>query len=172
MDYMDYTVRALTIEDESIVWEMLRYASHEPSLDSVQNQPCLARYASGWGRVGDLGCVATKDTASIGAAWLRLWVDEGKGFGYVSDEIPELAMAVLPNFRGQGIGTRLLMQVLEMAKGYFPVVSLNVRADNSVVRLYERAGFIKVAGSEIVNRTGGVSFNMLCEINNETVFKG
>jgi hypothetical protein len=51
---MDYTVSALTAEDQSIVWEMLRYASREPSLDSVQNQLCLARYASGWGRVGDV----------------------------------------------------------------------------------------------------------------------
>jgi hypothetical protein len=39
MGYMDYIVRPLTVEDESIVWEMLRYASHEPSLDSVQKQP-------------------------------------------------------------------------------------------------------------------------------------
>ena len=161
---MDYMVRALTVEDESIVWEMLRYASHEPSLESVQQQPYLARYASGWGRVGDMGCVATRSTASIGAAWLRLWVEEDKGFGYISDKIPELAMAVLPNFRGQGIGTQLLMQVLEVAKGRFPAVSLNVRGDNCAVKFYERAGFIKVPGSEIINRTGGVSFNMVREL--------
>lgn len=161
---MDYTIRALTVEDASIVWEMLRYASHEPSLESVQNQSYLACYASGWGRVGDVGCVATKSATPIGAAWLRLWVEENKGFGYVSDEIPELAMAVLPDCRGQGIGTCLLMQVLEMAKGHFPAVSLNVRAENPVVKLYERAGFIKVSGSEFVNRTGGVSFSMLCKL--------
>jgi ribosomal protein S18 acetylase RimI-like enzyme len=159
---MNYTVRALTVADQSIVWEMLRYASHESSLGSLQNQPCLACYASGWGRVGDVGCVATQDIAFIGAAWLRLWAGEDKGFGYVSDEIPELAIAVLPDFRGQGIGTRLLMQVLEVAKGRFPAVSLNVRGNNCAVRLYERAGFIKVPGSEITNRTGGVSFNMVC----------
>jgi ribosomal protein S18 acetylase RimI-like enzyme len=160
---MNYTVRALTAEDQSIVWEMLRYAAHEPSLECIQKQSYLARYASNWGRVGDVGCVATKDIASIGAAWLRLRVEEDKGFGYVSDEIPELAMAVLPDFRGQGIGTRLLMQVLEVAKGRFPAVSLNVRGDNCAVRLYERAGFIKVPGSDMINRTGGVSFNMVCE---------
>lgn len=160
---MDYAVRALTVEDELILWEMLQYASHESSLDSVQKQPYLTRYASGWGRVGDVGCVATKDTASIGAAWLRLWLEEEKGFGYVNDAIPELAMAVLPDCRGQGVGTQLLMQVLEVAKGRFPAVSLNVRADNPVVRLYERAGFITVSGSEIVNRTGGISFNMVRE---------
>ena len=56
-------------------------------------------------------------------------------------------------------GTQLLRQVLELAKGKLPAVSLNVRADNAVVRLYERTEFIKVAGSEMVNRTGSVSFN-------------
>ena len=55
---MNYTVRALTVADEPIVWEMLRYASHESSVKSVRQQPALARYASGWGRIGDLGCIA------------------------------------------------------------------------------------------------------------------
>ena len=159
---MDYAVRALTVEDGAIVWEMLRYAAHKPSLESVQKQPSLARYASGWGRVGDFGCVAESNTVAMGAAWLRLWEEE-KGFGHVSDAIPELAIAVLPDYRGQGIGTQLLMQVLEVAKGHFGAVSLSVRADNPVVRLYERSGFIKVSGSEIVNRTGEVSFNMVCD---------
>ncbi|XGV96380.1 MAG: N-acetyltransferase family protein [Leptolyngbya sp. BL-A-14] len=156
-----YTIRALTIEDEAIVWKMLQYAAHEPSLESVQSQPYLARYALGWGRHGDSGCVATRDAMAIGAAWLRLWSEDDKGFGYISDEIPELAMAVVPDYRGQGIGTQLLMQVLDEANDRFPAVSLNVRADNGVIRLYERAGFIKVSGSEMSNRTGGVSFNMI-----------
>ena len=55
------------------------------------------------------------------------------------------------------------MKVLEIVKNQFSAVSLNVRADNSAVRLYERAGFVRVPGSEIVNRTGGVSFNMMQE---------
>ncbi|MBW4469743.1 MAG: GNAT family N-acetyltransferase [Stenomitos rutilans HA7619-LM2] len=158
---MDYTIRALTGEDGAIVWEMLRYASHEPSLESIQEQPYLARYASGWGRAGDSGCVATRGAVSVAAAWLRLWSEDNKGFGYISKEILELAMAVAPDCRNQGIGTRLLMQLLDRATDRFPAVSLNVRQDNRVVRLYERAGFIKVPASEVINRTGGVSFNMV-----------
>lgn len=159
---MNYTVRALNPEDEPIVWEILQYASHEPSLESVQNQPCLTRYAANWGRIGDMGWVAVIDESSIGAAWLRLWLDD-KGFGYVDDAIPELAMAVLPNYRSQGIGTHLLTQLLNTTKKHFPAVSLNVRANNPVVKLYERVGFIKVPDSEVVNRTGGISFNMICK---------
>ena len=51
---MDYEIRALTAGDELIVWEMLRYASHEPSVEAVQTQPYLARYATNWGRIGEL----------------------------------------------------------------------------------------------------------------------
>lgn len=158
---MDYAIRPLTHKDESIVWEMLQYAAHETSLESVKKQPILARYAVGWGRVGDVGCVATKSTVPIGAAWLRLWPEADKGFGYIRDDIPELAIAVLPNYRGQGIGTQLLMQILDMAEGRFPAVSLSVRDTNRAVSLYERAGFIKVADSDVINRTEGKSFSMV-----------
>lgn len=48
-----------------------------------------------------------------------------------------------------------------MAKNRFPAVSLSVRADNPVVRLYERMEFTKVSGSKIVNRVGVESYNML-----------
>jgi ribosomal protein S18 acetylase RimI-like enzyme len=162
---MDYSIRALTLKDQAIVWEMLRYAAHESSIESVQSQPLLARYAADWGRPGDVGCVATLSPIAIGAAWLRFGSGEDQGFGYISDDIPELAIAVLPNYRGQGLGTELLMQILEMAKPNVSAVSLSVRTDNPVVRLYERSGFVKVAGSEAVNRTGGGSFTMVCKLN-------
>ncbi len=61
---------------------------------------------------------------------------EDKGFGYIIDQIPELAIAVLPEYGGQGIGSQLLMQLLEAAKGHFPSVSLNVRDDHFVFRRF------------------------------------
>jgi GNAT superfamily N-acetyltransferase len=160
---MKITVSALSLNDESIVWQMLRYAAHESSIESVQQQPYLARYALNWGRIGDFGYVASIDTISIGAAWLRLWLGEDKGFGYVKDWIPELAIAILPDYRRQGIGTQLLTQILGAAKMKYPAVSLSVRSNNPVLRLYEREGFIKIPGSEVVNRLGEVSFNMMYE---------
>ena len=158
---MDYTIRALTVADESIVWAMLRHAAHEPSVEVVKQQPSLTRYAADWGRRGDSGCVAIMGAEAVGAAWLRLGTADDKGFGYISDDIPELAIAVIPSCRGQGIGTELLAQVLDQANGQVPAISLNVRQGNAALRLYERAGFIKVPGSELVNRVGGISFNML-----------
>jgi GNAT superfamily N-acetyltransferase len=168
---MDFVIRSLMVEDESIVWEMLRYAAHEFSIESVRQQPYLARYALNWGKMGDLGYVASSNTIPIGAAWLRLWLGVDKEFGYVKDEIPELAIlrrrgfanAVLPDYRGQGIGTKLLTQILATAKINYPAVSLSVRANNPVVQLYERTGFIQIPGSEVVNRAGEASFNMMYE---------
>jgi GNAT superfamily N-acetyltransferase len=104
------------------------------------------------------------DEVAIGAAWLRLWSGDDRGFGYLDDAIPELAIAVLPAYRGQGAGTTLLSHVLNTARGLFPAVCLSVRADNPVVHLYRRIGFVKVEGSEVTNRTGGTSFTMVINI--------
>jgi ribosomal protein S18 acetylase RimI-like enzyme len=160
---MDYHIYLLTTRDESIVWEMLRYAAQQPSIESVRSQPYLARYAIDWGRTGDFGCVAYSDDIPIGAAWLRLWLGEDKGFGYISDDIPELGFAVLPDYRGMRIGTQLLKQVLQVARDRVPAVSLSVRSDNFIIRLYERSGFVKVSGSEHFNRSGSISFTMICK---------
>ena len=158
---MNYTIRALTVADIDIVWQMLLHAAHEPSLEAVKKQPSVARYALDWGRAGDRGYAATNDTEVLGAAWLRLWTGTDKGFGYISDEIPELAIAVLPDYRGQGIGTELLTRILQTAKDHYPAISLSTRSDNPAARLYERMGFTKVPESNSVNRTGGTSFNMI-----------
>jgi precorrin-4/cobalt-precorrin-4 C11-methyltransferase len=164
---VNLVIQKLAIADQAIIWEMLRYAAHESSVAAVKEQPALARYAIDWGRVGDIGYVATVAGKPVGAAWLRLWTGEERGFGFVAAEIPELAIAVLPDYRGRGIGTRLLNQVLTMAKDQFTAVSLSVRSDNPVVQLYERMGFVRVDNSEVVNSTGGSSFSMVCQIHKE-----
>lgn len=158
---MDYSIRPLKAEDQSIIWEMLQYAAHESSLQAVQEQPCLAIYAQNWGKNDDLGYIAEHDGQGIGMVWIRLWSSKTKGYGYLSDHIPELAIAVLPDYRGQGIGTNLLTKILEIAQNRFSGISLSVRANNPAVGLYERVGFIKVANSEVINRVSGESFKML-----------
>lgn len=69
----------------------------------------------------------------------------------------------MTDYRGQGIGTKLMTQILDTAKMKHPAVSLSVRANNPVLRMYERTGFIKILGSEVMNRAGEVSFSMVCE---------
>lgn len=79
--------------------------------------------------------------------WLRLLIGEHKGYGYVDDETVELSMSVLPDYRGQGIGTQLLTHLFASECGRSPI-SLSVSADNPAMRLYERFGFEVVSKSD------------------------
>lgn len=81
----------------------------------------------------------------VGAAWLRLLTGDERGYGWVDDATPELSMAVMPPWRGQGIGSRLLAALLDAAAERYDAVSLSVQADNSALRLYQRFGFEVVA---------------------------
>jgi ribosomal protein S18 acetylase RimI-like enzyme len=64
------------------------------------------------------------------------------------EEICSTGQIFLPGFRGQGIGAALLDALIEHACGQgLPALSLCTnRATNvNALRLYERAGFVKVA---------------------------
>lgn len=112
---------------------------------SILDQPEIAQYVKDWGRPNDSGFVAVDDRDQpIGAIWLRLFSVEEKGFGYVNDQTPELGMAVLPEYRGQGVGTSLLSRLIEWAEDHYENISLSVASENPARRLYERHGFIAI----------------------------
>jgi ribosomal protein S18 acetylase RimI-like enzyme len=168
---MHYLIQPLTITDEPFLWEMLFEAAHlrdegETNIDAAKNHPLLRRYVEGWGREGDLGfvAIASATNPTVGAAWLRLWTGPEKGFGWVADEVPELAIAVLPEHQNRGIGNQLMAHLLKAAKPVYPAISLSVRDNNPALQLYQRWGFRAIAGSEVVNRTGGISFSMKLDL--------
>jgi ribosomal protein S18 acetylase RimI-like enzyme len=157
----NYVIRCLTQRDERFLWRMLYHAIYlhegQPLPDpDVVNQPELARYVRRWGRADDIGFLAmdAQGNEPIGAAWLRLLRGNNRGFGYVDDATPELSVAVVPEYRGQGIGTRLLERLLQEASHHHAAVSLSVTADNPALRLYQRLGFDIVA-------TTGTSLTMV-----------
>jgi ribosomal protein S18 acetylase RimI-like enzyme len=162
---MMHTIRPVLASDEPFLWQMLFYAAHmheEPgkTVTDARQNPELAKYVVNWGRPGDLGFIATHgDTGeSLGAVWVRLYVGDDKAYSPTSDDTPELAMAVLPDYIRRGIGTRLLQQIIAAALPHYPALALNVRADNPAFRLYHRFGFVVV--NEMVNRVGGLSYDM------------
>ena len=104
-------IRSLTTADEPFLWEMLYQALYvpegvDPFPRDIVRRPEISRYAEDWGQAGDLGFVAvSNDTRSpVGATWIRLLKGANKGYGYVDETTPELTIAVMPAFRGQGIG--------------------------------------------------------------------
>jgi GNAT superfamily N-acetyltransferase len=117
---MNCTIQLLASNDELFLWEMLYQALYIPEGQPAPHRevihlPELARYVQGWGQEGDRGFLATDSVTSqpTGAVWVRLLMNTNKGYGYVGDDIPELAIAVLPKYRGQGIGTQLLTCLIE-----------------------------------------------------------
>lgn len=56
-------------------------------------------------------------------------------------ELAIVDLALLPEFRGQGIGSQLLRQLLDEAATTGAVVRLYVNATNRALHLYERFGF-------------------------------
>jgi ribosomal protein S18 acetylase RimI-like enzyme len=157
---MNYPIRSLTPADQPFLWEMLYQALYvaadqtPPPREAIY-QPDLARYVQDWGKEGDQGFVAIDDKTGqpIGAVWLRFLIGENQGYGYVDDRTPELGIAVLPEYRGQGVGTALLNALVASPPG---AISLSVAADNPAVRLYQRFGFTIVSetnGSLILQRS-------------------
>jgi ribosomal protein S18 acetylase RimI-like enzyme len=109
-----------------------------------------ARYVKGWGRPGDTVLIALDDGFPVGAAWYRLFRKGLRGYGFVDDETPELAIAVVPSRRGRGIGEALPDALCERARadGYH-ALSLSVGRDNpALVSFYEEQGFTQVDGGD------------------------
>ena len=152
-------------DDGKLVWDFLRLAAHEEFLSAVQSAPLLARYAKNWGQDGDFGFAAREANLILGVIWARIFPATKPGFGFVGAQIPEISLAVLPEYRGRGIGRQLLQTLIDEAAPRTQALSLSVRDDNpAALRLYASCGFEKVAGCEVVNRAGGTSFVMRLDL--------
>ena len=132
-------IRQAGPQDVRFLRDMLKHAYHW-RLNEDPDLP-VARYVNNWGRPGDAGLVPW-EAGPIGAAWYRLFPAEAPGFGFVDEQTPELAIAVVPSKRGHGIGDELLQELIAKAReaGY-ERLSLSVEPGNPARKLYERHGF-------------------------------
>lgn len=130
-------------QDVRFLRDMLHHAYYWRERNPGDGPGPAARYVKGWGRPGDTVLIAIDDGFPVGAAWYRLFRRENPGYGFVDEETPELAIAVVPNRRGRGIGEALLEALVERARadGY-SALSLSVERENPVlVSFYEQHGF-------------------------------
>lgn len=141
---MSYSIREMRKEEYSLLSNFLYEAIYIPAgtaapPKSVITCPELQVYIADFGcSKHDKALIAEVDGNIVGAIWARIMND----YGHLDENTPSLAMSVVKSYRGIGIGTSLLMQMLSVEKvaGYAKL-SLSVQKDNYAVRMYKKAGF-------------------------------
>ena len=111
----------------------------EPPCRDIVERPELRIYYDGFGQSPADHCLlAEADGRIIGAVWTRIMHD----YGHVDDETPSFAISLFSEYRGRGIGTRLMKEMLSLLKEYgYRQASLAVQKANYAVRMYKNVGF-------------------------------
>lgn len=82
--------------------------------------------------------VAESNGRVIGAVWVRIMDD----YGHINDDTPSLAISVLEDHRGKGIGTALMKKMIEhLGSNGYADVSLSVQKANYAAKMYRHLGF-------------------------------
>ena len=138
---------------ERMLLEAVNWAPDRPRLtiEELRQNDMLTRYLDEWPGVDDAGVVAEEDDRVIGAAWFRRFASDRPGFGFIDESIPEVSIAVTPNWRGRGVGSGLMVALADIGRQRgFEALSLSVESHNRAVRFYQRLGFkvaVKASGS-------------------------
>lgn len=162
-------------DEEDFLWEMLYEAVHwgpeesgpKPPPQSLFAEPRLRRYLASWGRRDDFALVARDEGGrKLGAAWYRLFPESEPGYGFVDADTPEIAIAVVPDRRGTGVGGALLRALTDAARSNgFDAISLSVQKSNhAAMRLYEKSGFVR-------HRADGDDWVMKADLSTDTTTK-
>lgn len=152
---MDYEIRPLRAEEADLLSDFLYEAIFVPEgaaapPRSIVEQPELQVYIAGFGTLKDDAALAAEvGGKAVGVIWARIMDD----YGHVDDGTPSLAMALYPEYRGLGMGTALMREMLTaLAEKGYRQVSLSVQKENYAVGMYRKAGFevIRDNGDEYI----------------------
>ena len=155
-----YVIRGLRKSETELLKEFLYEAifipegAAAPEKDIIE-RPELRVYTEDFGsRKGDNCLVADFRGEVVGAVWTRIMND----YGHVDDDTPSFAISLYKEYRKQGIGSHLMVKMLELLKwqGY-EKASLAVQKANYAVKMYENVGF------KIVNENDE-EYIMVCEL--------
>ncbi len=125
---MNIELYFLRSSEEKIVKDMLPFAHGKECSE-------FKEYTENFGLTHkDLGLYALVDNKIAGAIWSR---------EISSATEPTLSIAVLPEFRSQGIGSHMMQQFLLEAGAKYSALSTKIPEDVNAVKFYEKFGFKK-----------------------------
>ena len=141
---MEYTIRPLKSAEYRVLEAFLYEAIFipegvTPPPREIISQPELQVYLTDFGqRAGDYALAAESGGRIVGAVWVRIMND----YGHIDDETPSFAISLYKDFRGQGIGTAMMLEMLELLRNEgYRQASLAVQKANYAVKMYRKTGF-------------------------------
>ncbi len=141
---MNYNIRKIKKEELNFLSDFLYEAIFipegvAPPPKSIIEQPELQLYIKNFGEEKDDICfVAEVDGKIAGAVWVRVMND----YGHIGDGIPSFAISLYKEYRNHGIGTQLMLTMLnELKMQGYKKTSLAVQKANYAVKMYKKVGF-------------------------------
>ena len=153
-------IREMTADEYPLLEDFLYEAifipegAEKPPREIIE-QDELQVYIKDFGKQKDDHCLAAEcDGKIVGACWVRIMDD----YGHIDDKTPSFAISLYEEYRGRGIGTALMRNMLELLKteGY-KRASLAVQKENYAVKMYKNVGFEIVGENE-------QEYIMVCEL--------
>ena len=148
---MEYTIREIQKQEYPLLDNFLYEAIFipegiEPPPKSIISSPELQIYVKRFGESkDDWGLVAEVGGKIVGAVWVRIMND----YGHIDDETPSLAISLYKKYRGFGIGTAMMKEILTLLKLHgYSRVSLSVQKANYAAKMYLKIGFEIVKENE------------------------
>ncbi len=118
MNKEEINITQVTNKDISFLREMLYesiFVSHDKAKPpkKILDSPELSKYINDWDKKRDYGLIININKKPGGAAWIRKFSKYNAGYGFINEEIPELAMALKKEYRNKGLGTMLLTKLID-----------------------------------------------------------
>ena len=141
---MEYSIRKMAVEEYPLLNDFLYEAIFipdgisPPSRDIITS-PELQIYVERFGALKDDFALVTEiEEKIVGAVWVRIMND----YGHIDEETPSLAISLYKEYRGQGIGTDMMKEMLSLLKTHgYKRVSLSVQKANYAAKMYQKIGF-------------------------------
>lgn len=147
---MNPTLYFLRSSEQKIATDMLKYAYRlDETSKSIEEVPELELFSKFYGLSSkDLGLYALSEHNIAGAAWIRLLKEENNAIGFINEATAVLTIGVKPEFRGKGIATAMLEQLLLEAGALFEQISVSVLNNERGVSFFKKFGFVEVENSQ------------------------